>query len=339
MALVIVCSLANAILRKWVRKKEANVAWGCTIALFLVVAVSALVLYFAKRAWIAIPSPVFPPAALTPLFWSPPPSVAGIEVAAVLYLLAHIRLWQCERRETAAKLHTFSRAHAGGRLCGLLEQIYGYYRLGLARFDPPPVAHLKTPRMFYFHPRRPPEEGEDEQDILAHPEREIHLEGRELVVCQAPLGPKPEQVEVLMPLVARPLHDYNSPVALVEQLLRMAELARASAWYYLLLPIPLIVARSCERRWQILERERELDRDRFAWQCREGGRLRELLVRQLGYLNRKGLPGNTLPTLAERIDYLDSLRGDEGHQVKELRATLPPAPPTPPPSPPSPPEN
>jgi hypothetical protein len=338
-ALLTLCCLANAILRVWVLDKTAKIAWGCTIVLFLVVAVSAVILFFAKRSWIAIPSPVFPPAELAPLSWFPPPSAAGIEVAAGLYLLAHVALWRRERRETAEKLRTFSRAHESGRLCALLEQVYGYYRLGLARFDPPPVEHLKTPRMFYFHPRRPPGEDEDEQDILAHPEREIHLVGRELVVCQAHLGPQPEQLEVLMLLVARLLHDYNSPVALVEQLLRMAELARASAWYYLLLPIPLIVARSCERRWQALERERELDRDRFAWQCREAGRLRKLLVHRLGYLNRKGLPDNTIPTLAERIDYLDSLRRGEGHQVQELRATLPPAPSAPPPSQPSPPKN
>ena len=114
------------------------------------------------------------------------------------------------------------------------------------------------------------------------------------------------------------------------QLLHMAELARASAWYYLLLPIPLILARSCERRWQAVERDRVLDRDRFAWQCGEGWRLRNLLVGQLDSLNRIGKPDNTVPTLAERIDHLDSLRRKEGRQVKELRATLPPPPSSPP---------
>ena len=137
-----------------------------------------------------------------------------------------------------------------------------------------------------------------------------------------------EQVAILMPLVARRLHDYNSPVALVEQLLRMAELGRASRWYYLLLPIPLMVARSCERRWQAVEQERVLDRDRFAWQCGQGGLLRNLLIGQRAYLQRANKSDNEIPTLAERIDHLDSLRNTEGQQVKELRATLPPAPET-----------
>jgi hypothetical protein len=337
--LVIACCLANGILRRWVLHKEADAAWGCAAVLFLVAVVASPILYFVKRSWIAIPSPVFPPVKLSPLSWSPPPSALGLLVAAGLYLLAHVALWQRERHETAEKLRTFSRAHQGGRLCRLLEQIYGYYRAGQARFDTPPVARLKTPRMFYHFPRRPPGEGEDALDVLAHPEREIYLVDRELVICRMHLSNQPEQLAVLMPLVARLLHDYNSPVARVEQLLRMAELGRTSRWFYLLLPIPLIVARSCERRWQAIEPERQLDRDHFAWQCWEGGRLRQLLLNQLAYLDRANKPDNELPTLAERIDHLDSLRDTEGQQIKELRATLPPAPSSPPnDSQPSPPE-
>ena len=332
-ALVILCYLANAILRQYVQNKDAEFAWGCTIVLFLVVAVSAVILFFAKHAWIAIPSPVFPPAELTPLSWSPPPSALGIEVAAGLYLLAHVALWRRERRDTAEKLRTFSRAHEDGRLCRMLEQVYTYYRLGLARFAPPPIEHLKTPRMFYFYSRRAPGEGEDELDAMAHPEREIYLVGRELVICQSHVGPKSEQVEVLMPLVARRLHDYNSPVAWVERLLHLAELAKASEWYYLLLPVPLVVAQSCERRWQELERDRVLDRDRFAWECGEGGRLRKLLHRQLGYLDRTNQPDNTVPTLAERVDHLDSLLKREARQIKKLREALPPVLPTSPTAP------
>src|SRR6266699_2929800 len=324
----IACCLANGILRRWVLHKEADAAWGCAAALFLVAAVASPILYFVQRSWIAIPSPVFPPVALTPLSWSSPPSAPGLLVAAGLYLLAHVALWQAERDETAEKLRTFSRTHEGGRLCRMLEQAYAYYREGLARFDTPPVARLKTPRMFYFFQRRPPGEGEDQLDMLAHPEREIYLVGRELVICEMRISAQKEQVAILMPLVARRLHDYNSPVALVEQLLRMAELGRASRWYYLLLPIPLMVARSCERRWQAAEQERVLDRDRFAWQCGQGGLLLNLLIGQRAYLQRANKPDNEIPTLAERIDHLDSLRNTEGQQVKELRATLPPVPET-----------
>ncbi len=321
--LVIALILLHGLLRKWVLHKEASESWGCAITLFLIVVAASVILYFAKRAWIAIPSPVFPPVALLPLSWSPPPSLPGLAVAASLYLLAHIRVWQREQRETAAKLRTFSRAHQDGRLCKLLEQVYACYRRRLARFAPPPIERLKTPRMFYFFSPRPLEEGEDEQDTMARSEREVYLVRRELVICQAHLGTRPEQLEILMPLVARLLHDYNSPVALVEQLLRMAELAKSSDWYYLLLPIPLIMARSCERRWQELDRERVLDRDRFAWQCGEAGRLRKLLIGQLAYLNRAGKPDNAVPTIAERIDHLDSLLRNEARQFKELHAALP----------------
>jgi hypothetical protein len=325
-ALVIACLLMNAILREWVLHKEASESWGCAIGLLGVVVVASAILYFVQRPWIAIPSPVFPSVQLPPLTWSPPPSAAGIGIAAGLYLLAHIKLWQRERDETAEKLRTFSRAHEGGRLCRMLEQAYGYCREGMARFDTPPIAHLKTPRMFYFFERRPPSEGEDQLDTLAHPEREIYLVGRELVICEMRISSQKEQVAILMPLVARLLHDYNSPVALVEHLLRMAELGRASKWYYLLLPISLIVARSCGQRWQAVEQERVLDRDRFAWQCGQGGLLHNLLAGQLAYLQRANKPDNEVPTLAERIEHLNSLRNREGQQVKELRATLPPAP-------------
>lgn len=338
-ALVIACLLANAILREWVLHEDGG-DWGCAaLALFVGVGVVAVILYFVHRSWILIPSPVFPPVHLPPLIWSPPPSAGGMVVAAVLYLLAHLKLWRAERDEMAQKLRTFSRSYQDGRLCRILEQVYEYYRQGLARFDSPPIPRLKTPPMFYFFERRSPGEGEDQLDMLAHPEREIYLVGRELVICEMRISAQKEEVAILMPLVARLLYDYNSPVALVDRLLRMAELGRASTWYYLLLPIPLAVARSCSQRWQALERERQLDRDRFAWQCGQGGLLRNLLIGQRAYLQQAGKADNEIPTLAERIERLDSLRNREGQQVKELRAMLPPAPSTPPPAQPSPPTN
>ena len=338
-ALVIACLFANAILREWVLHEDGG-DWGCAaLVLFLVVGVVSVILYFVRRAWLLIPSPVFPLVALPPLTWSPPPSAGGMVVAVALYLLAHLKLWQAERDETAQKLRTFSRSYQDGRLCRILEQVYEYYRQGLARFDTPPVASLKTPPMFYFFERRSPGEGEDQFDLLAHPEREIYMVGRELVICEMRISAQKEEVAILMPLVARLLHDYNSQVALVEQLLRMAALGRASTWYYLLLPLPLSVARSCSQRWEAEEKERVLDRDRFAWLCGEGGRLHTLLVNRRAYLHRMNQPDNEVPTLGERIERLDSLRNREGQQVKELRAALPPAPSAPPPAQSSPPAN
>ena len=82
--LVIALVLANGILRKWVLHKDASASWGCAAALALVAGVASVILYFAKRSWIAIPSPIFPPVAQTPLSWSPPPSALGLLVAAFL---------------------------------------------------------------------------------------------------------------------------------------------------------------------------------------------------------------------------------------------------------------
>lgn len=73
-----------------------------------------------------------------------------------------------------------------------------------------------------------------------------------------------------------------------------------------------------------MERDRILDRDRFAWLCGEGGRLLKLLRRWLSDLHKTDQPDNTIPTLAERIDHLDSLLRLEAQQVKELHAALPP---------------
>ncbi|MEO8972731.1 MAG: hypothetical protein ABI406_14160, partial [Ktedonobacteraceae bacterium] len=134
--------------------------------------------------------------------------------------------------------------------------------------------------------------------------------------------PEKAQAALWLPLVARLLHDVNSPVALVEQLFRLAHLAEASCWGVWIW-LPILVALSCERRWHAMERDLVLDRDRFAWECGQGGLLRQLLLRQLGDLQQTGQPDNTIPTLAERVDHLDSLLKPEARQLKELRAALP----------------
>jgi hypothetical protein len=50
---------------------------------------------------------------------------------------------------------------------------------------------------------------------------------------------------------------------------------------------------------------------------------------QLDALTQDNLPDNAIPTLLERIDYLNSLIGREAIQVKELRERLPVEPPMP----------
>jgi hypothetical protein len=198
------------------------------------------------------------------------------------------------------------------------------YRRSLSRFEHPPVSHLRTPPTFCYYPPAP------ELDKHANPEQDLYWRSGELVINQAYLSPRPEQTDILLPLLARLLHDYNSPDRLVERLLHLAHVADSSMLCTWLLLLPLMVASACERRWQALERDRVLDRDRFAHWCGEGKRLRRLLRRQLEQRIRDRQPDNAIPTLAERIDHLDSLIGREARQVKALRAALPPAPTTPP---------
>ena len=324
--LILAC-VAFGLLRRRVQKKSADEAWGCAGPLIILLSVALLLIALLRPSWMAIPSPV-PAISPQPIHgWPLQLSIIGGDVAAGLAVLAHLFLFRRDRRKTADKLLSLSRAHPGGTLCRLLEQAYGFYRRGLARFAHPPLRRLKTPPAFFFYPRTLAE-----ADARAHPEREFYWEGGELVICQAYLSPEREQAEILLPLVAWLLHDYHSPVALVERLFRLAHLAEDSLWGAFVW-FPTAVALSCERRWQAMERDRVLDRDRFAWKCGEGKRLRKLLRRQLGDLQKMGQPDNTVPTLAERIDHLDSLLRTEAHHVKELRTALPPAPTAPPAAP------
>jgi hypothetical protein len=93
--------------------------------------------------------------------------------------------------------------------------------------------------------------------------------------------------------------------------------------------VPLAVAQKCEKRWEAMERDHVLDRDRFAYYCGQGKRLRRRLQFQLDALTQDNLPDNAIPTLLERIDHLNSLIGREAIQVKELRERLPVEPPKP----------
>jgi hypothetical protein len=292
---LILATVAFGLLRRRIQKKSEDEAWGCAGPLAILLPVALLLLALIKPAWIAIPSPV--PAIAPPIHgWPVQVSIIGGDVAAGLALLAHLVLLSRDRRKTEEKLLPYSRAHPGGSLCRMIEQAYAYYERGLARFAQPPLRRLKTPLAFFFYPRTLAE-----ADARAYPEHEFYWEGGELVICQAYLSPQAEQAEILLPLVARLLHDYNSPVALVERLFRLAHLADDDPFWGKFVLLPAAVALSCERRWQAMERERMLDQDRFAWKCGEGKRLRKLLRRQLVDLQKAGKPDNTIPTLAERI--------------------------------------
>ena len=323
---LIAACLAIGILRQRVQKKSAGDAWGCTGSLIVGLVAVLLLLYLIETSWMTIPAPV-PAITPEPVSWLLPLTLLSAQIIVCLSLLMHLFLWRRFHQETADKLLSFSRAHPDGPLWKLLEQAYQLYRRGLSRFARPPIEHLKTPPTFYYYPPAP------ELDKHANPEQDLYWVSRELVINQAYLSPEPEQTAILLPLVARLLYDYNSPDHLVEVLLYLARLGKASKLCCLLLWLPLLVAHHCERAWQALERDRVLDKDRFAHDCGEGKRLRRLLHRQLEQRIQKRLPDNAVPTLAERIDHLDSLIGREARQVKELRAVLPPAPTSPPAAP------
>lgn len=233
-------------LRQYILNKKDDDAWGCAGSLIIVLITTFLLLFFLKPSWLTIPTPAIP-ASQPPLFpWPLQFSTVGAAITTGLVVLAHFVVIRRARREVADQLLSLSRAYPHGPLWLLLEQAYQLYRRGLARFDQPPVKRLKTPPTFFYYPKA------SEPDRPANPERDLYLIGNELIICQAHLGPQPEQAEIWLPLVARLLHDYNSPVTLVERLFHLAHLVESSLWGKVVW-LPTIVACSGKRHWQAMD--------------------------------------------------------------------------------------
>ncbi len=138
-----------------------------------------------------------------------------------------------------------------------------------------------------------------------------------------------KSTELLLPFLARLLYDNNSSDHLVKTLFQLAHEGDAQWFCALFLMVPLAVAQKCEKRWEAMERDHVLDRDRFAYYCGQGKRLRRWLQFQQDALTQDELSDNAIPPLLERIDQLNSLIGREASQVKELRERLPIEPPKP----------
>jgi hypothetical protein len=320
--LILLCYVIGRF-RQHILRKNSDDAWGCVGILMFLIGAALLILIIIKSAWMTLPAHIIPNMPIEPFSLNLSFASLGIAVAASLYLLAHlIILWRLQQ-EPEQELRTFSRAHPDGQLWLLIEQAYALYRRSLTRFNPPPITRLKTPPTFYYYQRQ------TDLDDPSNPEREIYWKAGHLIINQAYIGPKSEQTEILLPFLARLLYDNNSSDHLVKNLFQLAHEGETHWFCAWLLVVPLAIAQKCEKRWEAMERDHVLDRDRFAYYCGQGKRLRRGLRLQLDALTQDNLPDNAIPTLVERIDHLNSLIGREAIQVKELRERLSVEPPMP----------
>lgn len=298
-------------------------AWGKLSVVMVISGAVLLIIWLLKADWMAIPAGVIPAVAVEPITWKLVLLPQGAEILGALSLLIHLYVVRRARTDSGASQRTLSQAHPGGQIYNLIEQAYALYRQGLARFSPSPIRRLKTPATISYYEKQT----EPDSPELPNPEHEIYWQDEKLVINRAYIGYKDEQADILLPQLARRLYDCNTLDRIVERLFHLTHVALRSWIAQWLLALPLYVAGKCEQHWEELERERELDRDWFAYACDQGPRLRQWLRIQLKDRTDNGLPDNTIPTLAERIDHLDSLLGREEQQVQRLRDMLPPAPP------------
>ena len=147
-----------------------------------------------------------------------------------------------------------------GPIWQLIEQCYSLYRQDLDRFHPSPIRWLKTPATFYYYQRQTAPKTSEPPD----PEHELYWRDGNLIIHRAYIGPKEEQTDILLPLLARLLYDCNTPSLLVERLFHLAHVAEQSwltAWP---LTVLLYISQECKQQWKAMEREQILERDWFA---------------------------------------------------------------------------
>jgi hypothetical protein len=321
--LITVCCLMAGYYRRHSIRLLPDSAWAGPAMIIVFTGVLLIGIWLLKPDWIAIPARVVPTFALEPIVWKLVVWPQGATLAAILSLLAHLYVLQHSKISSSSRQLALSRAHPDGTIWELIERAYAIYRQNLARFDPPPISRLVTPTTFFYYQKQvaPTETSEP-----TNPEQEIYWRDGDLIINRAYIGTKDEQADILLPQLARQLYDCNTPDRAVERLFHMAFVAERTWLPSWILTIPIYVAQKCERHWQAMERERILDRDWFAYACGQGPLLRKWLHSQLKERTDKGWPDNSIPTLAERIDHLDSLITREKRQVQRLRDMLPPAP-------------
>ena len=314
LVLILFC-LAIGMIQQRLMKKKTEDAWAAPALIIALIITVFILLTLVKTAWVRIPAPVIPNLTLEMVPWLFSFTPVGAELAVGLSLLAHLVLLRRSHAqlEPGGRSLSLSRAHPGGSHWTWIHKCYTFHMRGFTRFESPPVKHFKAPPTFFYYTPESPE---------ADPERGLFWASQALIIAETLFGP--EQANVLLPLLARSLHDYNSPNLRVEQLLQLAHLTEENAFTAWMLLIPLLISFACERRWQALEKDRVLDRDRFAYWCGEAVRLQKLLRLLLERRRKSGQPDDSVPTLSERIEHLEGLLKYEARQVKKLRAALPP---------------
>ena len=317
--LLIIC-LAIGRYRRRSLHLSSDEAWGGVTLIIMVSGAAVAVIWLIHAAWLRIPAKVIPPVHLEPVSWRLVLVPQGAAIAVGLSLLAHLLLLGRAHSDPDAEQLALSRAHVDGPIWQLIEQAYSLYRRCLARFSPSPLNRLRTPATFCYYQRQMNSASTEP----ANPEHELYWCDGTLIINRSYIGPKEEQADILLPLLARLLYDCNTPNRAVEYLFHLAHIAERVPWIAWMLTLPLAVAQKCERQWEIMARERILERDWFAYVCGQGPRLRKWLRLQLQDRTDNELPDNAIPTLAERIDHLDSLLDHEERQVERLRGSLSP---------------
>jgi hypothetical protein len=297
-------------------KASQGAGVGCACGVVIVVGLVLGILRLLSVGWLTTPAPLPPlPHELTLNPWLSPLPAVGAVIAAGLVLIIHLIVIHLYRVSLESQRQTFMRAHPDGDAWSILEAAYRHLHQSLARFNPSPLPTLKTPPTFQYYRA---------SESVTNPERKLYWVGNDLVIPLELISAKQEVAEVLLPYLARLLYDYNSPeIRHVTMLLQCARHSRENAIARRLLAWPLHIAKSCEDRWVTLDKERTLDRDRFAYLLGEGRRLRKQLQRQLKLIEDRGEEDNAIPSFTERIDQLLSLARREQRQVRHLLAQLP----------------
>ncbi len=188
-----------------------------------------------------------------------------------------------------------SRVIPGGPRDTYIKRCYELLRQALSSWDPPLLPSLQFPPIAYY-------EGEGE----------LFFQGKRLLVPEKLLDPA--QTEVLLPALARKLAYYNGPDWKLGKLMdcypnSVGLLALTGNFIWL----PVIITSTWWKQWKA---EQTLEIDRFVHACGQSPALLHDLRKMRYDYQRDNVIDSSWPTLAERIDQLEMLIGQEQLQMK-----------------------